>query len=185
LNRGDEALARQRRSIELDPFARPWALGRALTMSRRFDDAVAELRLRDDGRPGNKTTMRDLARAYWHAGLWREWADETARQFRATHDETSAEAVQHAFDRGGKQAAAEWLLAAEEARARTASVPAVRLAYAAARLGRIEPTLAYLEKAYGEHAQGLVFLQVDPIFDFLHGDERYRSLVRRVGLPLQ
>ena len=151
-------------------------------MARRFDDAVAELRLRDDA---NKTTMRDLARAYWYAGLWREWADETARQFRATNDAAAPAAVQQAFDRGGKQAAAEWLLNMEGARARTESVPAWRLAYATARLGRRDATLARLEEAYREHEKNLVFLQVDPIFDFLHGEERYRAIVRDVGLPLQ
>jgi serine/threonine protein kinase len=183
LNRGEESLAEQRRSIELDPFARPWALGRALLTSRRFDDAVTELRLRDDARPGNKITMRDLARAYWHAGLDGDWAEETAREFRATQNEASAEAVQRAFARGGRQAAAEWLLRAEEARGRTTYVPAWRLAYATARLREKASTLAHLEDAYREHAQALVFLQVDPIFDFLHDDERYRSLVKRVGLP--
>jgi hypothetical protein len=28
-----------------------------------------------------------------------------------------------------------------------------------------------------------VFLQKEPAFDFLHSDERYRALVRKIGLP--
>jgi hypothetical protein len=29
----------------------------------------------------------------------------------------------------------------------------------------------------------LLWIQTDPAFDFLHTDERYRSIIRRVGLP--
>jgi tetratricopeptide (TPR) repeat protein len=183
LSRGEEALAEQRRSIELDPFARPWALGRALVFARQFDAAVAELRLRDEARPGNITTMRDLSRAYWHAGLWRQSVDEMAEWYRASHDEAAAADVRRAFERGGRQGVAEWLLRTEEARARTQHLSPFRLAYAAARLRRTDATLAYLEDAYRAHSKQLAFLQVDPIFDFLHGDERFRSLVQRVGLP--
>jgi hypothetical protein len=28
-----------------------------------------------------------------------------------------------------------------------------------------------------------VFLQNEPAFDFLHSDERYRAIVKKIGLP--
>jgi tetratricopeptide (TPR) repeat protein len=181
LDRKSEALAQQRRSMELDPFARPWALGRAYVYARQFDAAVQELRMRDDARPG--TIRRDLIKAYWYAGMWREWVDETAREFRASNDETSAETIERAFGRGGKTAAAEWLLSTLETRAREHYVPFGQLAYATARLQRKDATLAYLERAYDEHYPFLITLKSDPMYDFLQHDERYLALLRKIYFP--
>jgi hypothetical protein len=52
-----------------------------------------------------------------------------------------------------------------------------------AQLGRREETLSLLEEAMRQHSPFLLWIQNDPAFDFLHSDERYRSLIRRIGLP--
>jgi hypothetical protein len=49
-------------------------------------------------------------------------------------------------------------------------------------LGMKDETLKQLEDAYREHAVDLVFLQGEPVFDFLHSSERYRVLVKNIGL---
>jgi hypothetical protein len=41
----------------------------------------------------------------------------------------------------------------------------------------------YLQLAYEEHSPRLIHMQYEPDFDFLHTDERYREIVRKVGLP--
>jgi TolB-like protein len=46
LNRDDEALQEQKRATEMDPFARPWALGAAYIHLRQYDAAINELRAR-------------------------------------------------------------------------------------------------------------------------------------------
>jgi tetratricopeptide (TPR) repeat protein len=48
--------------------------------------------------------------------------------------------------------------------------------------GEKDQTFAWLEKAYAQHFNELTSLKVNPIFDPLRGDERFRNLVRRVGL---
>jgi hypothetical protein len=50
-------------------------------------------------------------------------------------------------------------------------------------LQRKNDAIAALEEDYREHDPWLVFLQKEPAFDFLHSDERYRALVRKMGLP--
>ena len=47
-----------------------------------------------------------------------------------------------------------------------------------------EETLKLLEDAYREHSPRLVFLQGEPVFDFLHAEPRYLAIVRNVGLPV-
>ncbi len=50
-------------------------------------------------------------------------------------------------------------------------------------LGDKDLTFEWLEKAYRDHSPWLIYLKVDPRFDSLHGDSRYRDLRRRMGLP--
>jgi len=47
----DEALQEDKRMLELDPFARPWAYGYALIRSRRYEDALKEFKQRSEARP--------------------------------------------------------------------------------------------------------------------------------------
>jgi hypothetical protein len=51
-----------------------------------------------------------------------------------------------------------------------------------ARLGEKEETLSWLEKAYTEHDSGLVSLAVDPLFDSVRSDSRFRELLKRLKL---
>jgi hypothetical protein len=67
-------------------------------------------------------------------------------------------------------------------RSRKQYVSPFDLAVGYAALGMKEETLQQLKDAYREHATDLVFLQGEPVFDFLHSDERYRALVRKIGL---
>jgi tetratricopeptide (TPR) repeat protein len=40
-----------------------------------------------------------------------------------------------------------------------------------------------LDKAFGEHSDMLVYLNVDPRFDRIRNDDRFKLLVQKVGLP--
>jgi hypothetical protein len=57
------------------------------------------------------------------------------------------------------------------------------LAWNYARLKRQKETLAALDDAYNQRSPWIIFLQKEPVFDFLHSDERYRTLVKKIGLP--
>lgn len=75
-------------------------------------------------------------------------------------------------------------LAAMEKKARTGRVSTFSVAELHGMLGEHEETLALLEQGVRERDPLLLFLiQADPAFDFLHGDMRYRSLIRQMGLP--
>ncbi len=51
------------------------------------------------------------------------------------------------------------------------------------RSGDAELALDYLELAYEAHDGNIPYLSVDPIFDYLRDEPRFRSLIRRRGLP--
>jgi hypothetical protein len=52
-----------------------------------------------------------------------------------------------------------------------------------AALGKREQAFASLEKAYAAHDLQLQYLGLDPSFDPLRADPRFRNLLLRVGLP--
>ncbi|MGA7158642.1 MAG: hypothetical protein WBY53_17480 [Acidobacteriaceae bacterium] len=43
--------------------------------------------------------------------------------------------------------------------------------------------LALLDEGYRQRSTNVLRVDRDPAFDFLHGDARYRELVREVGEP--
>ena len=49
-------------------------------------------------------------------------------------------------------------------------------------LDQKDEALKWLQKAYQDRYAWLVFLKVDPIFDSLRSDPKFRDLVRRVRL---
>jgi hypothetical protein len=56
-------------------------------------------------------------------------------------------------------------------------------ALAYARVGLKKEAIHSLEAAYKEHASRLVWLQHESDLDFMHADERYRAILRKMGLP--
>jgi tetratricopeptide (TPR) repeat protein len=183
MNRTDEALQEQRRSTELDPFARPWALGLVLIHMRQYDAAVNDLRLRAEAQPSDVLVHLTLSEAYRFKGMAKESAHELEERYVMEGDNNSATAVRYAFERGGDRSVAAWRLNKTKEQARKSYISPWVLAYAYARLGQRDKTLEFLERALQEHSAPLVFLQNEPRFDFLHSDQRYRDIVRKLGLP--
>jgi TolB-like protein len=62
-------------------------------------------------------------------------------------------------------------------------VPAAYFAALHLRLKRKSEAFAWIEKAIDERSNWLIYLNVEPLFDFLRSDKRLRDAARRVGLP--
>ena len=50
-------------------------------------------------------------------------------------------------------------------------------------LGENDQALEWLETAYEDRPEGMVWLKPDPIFDPLRSDPRFQDLLRRMNLP--
>ncbi|MGE5206774.1 MAG: winged helix-turn-helix domain-containing tetratricopeptide repeat protein [Chlamydiota bacterium] len=183
LNHKPEALQEERKAMELDPFARPWALARTLLQSRQFDAALHEARLRSEAQPDNASLHEQLLVAYWHKGMRKEAVQEWETFLRLEGKQDSALAVDQAFRRGGLPAVFEWRLSELRKQATTKYVSPFAFANVYACLRRKDETLSYLEKAYQGREPWLVHLQDSPNFDFLHSELRYQSIVKKMGLP--
>jgi len=182
MNRPAEAVEAQKRGMELDPYARSWALGLTYYHLRQFDAAINELRLREQGMRKDLGVHGVLADVYARVGLMKEAAEERVQMSLLQGDKQSAEAIRQAFVRGGYQAVAEWQLERDKASNRGQYISPFRHAVKTARAGQKEETLRSLEDAYREHSPRLVFLQHEPEFDFLRSEPRYQAIVQKMGL---
>ena len=183
LNRMDEALQQDRKTMELDPFAKPWVLGYAFLHARQFDSALAELRLRSSALPNDALIHSVLSEAYLYKGMEREAEKESERALTLFGAKKSAAEEQQAFRAGGYHAVLEWKLKSIQRRAARDYVSPLEFAEAYAQLKRKDETLQYLEMSYEERVPFLVFVQCEPKFDFVHSDPRYRAIVKKMGLP--
>jgi TolB-like protein/DNA-binding winged helix-turn-helix (wHTH) protein len=183
MQRPDEALLEAKRSSELDPLSRPWGVGYVLIRLHRLDDAIEDLKLKAAAQPKDPYIRLNLSDAYWLKGMWADSVHEAKEGFLIDGDRKSAQEVSRAFDSAGWKAVAEWWVKHSKSQNVNGYVSPLSMSLAYAQARNKEETFKYLQQAYAERSSKLVFLQNNPVFDFLHSDERYRALVRRMGLP--
>lgn len=181
MNRPEEALEEQKRATEIDPFERPWALGRAYYKVRQYDAAIEEFRMRAQAASAAPWVHAFLSRTYGFKGMEKESEQELEEDTRINYGEKAAAEIRRTYEGGGRRAVLQLQLNDLKTRSRKEYVSPYELAEAYAALGMKDETLKQLEDAYREHSIELVFLQGEPVFDFLHPDQRYRALVKQIG----
>jgi len=182
LNRMDEAVQEEKKTMELDPFAKPFVLGFALIRARQFDAALNEARIRSGAQPNNAGLHHLLSYAYFFKGMEKESEEESERDLQLEGEKDRlAEQVQ-AYRRGGLPAVRAQNVDRLKRKAAKQYVSPSDFADAYAEVGRKEETIRYLEESYRERSPHLVFLQSDPFFDFLHSDPRYHAIITKMGL---
>jgi TolB-like protein/DNA-binding winged helix-turn-helix (wHTH) protein/Flp pilus assembly protein TadD len=181
--RNEEAIEAEKKAMELDPFERPFALAFTYFLARQYDAAINEARLRLETRPDDIILHWALWEAYRRKGAEKEAAQELEKSVLLQGWTNSAAAIHRQFERGGYKAVVVGQVDYYKKLSEKQYVSALQRATYNAQLGRREETLALLEEGYQQHDPELLWIQNDPAYDFLHGDERYRSIIRRIGLP--
>lgn len=183
LNRQQEAIDTEKHAMELDPFERPWALMLAYYEARQYDAAIDDARMREQTDTGDKS--------FWGI-LWLIWRDKgntaqatgaLAKYFMADALPAQADHVRHLYASAGYGAVVRWQVQETEQWGESHYASPIFLASLHAQLGHREPALSLLEEGYRQHAPGLLWIQNDRSYDFLHSDPRYRALIQKIGLP--
>lgn len=183
LNRPEEAIQTEKAAEELNPFARPWGMAQTLLTARHFDEALAAAKQRSEGAPDNANLQYVLTEIYRAMGLHAETVQALARWLEEAGDPRGADGVREAFRRGGYTAVLHWQLHRLEQQQARQYVSPIDFAEVHAELGERKETLDDMEEGFRQHAPGLLWVQTEPAFDFLHTEPRYRSLIQRMGLP--
>ncbi len=181
-NRIDEAIAAQKKSTELDPFARPWALARIYLMARQNDAALSDARLRLETFPRDSRLHRIVVEAYRSKGMEKEAAQELEKILPLSENSKAAVSARQAFDQNRLRALTLSQLEELKRESLQQYVPPEQFASLNADLGRKEQTISLLEEAYRRRSPQLIFIQTVPEYDFLHSDKRYQAIVKGMGL---
>ncbi len=182
----DGALTRIRQARVLDPLSMiiRAALAQTLAIAGRRDEALAELQDALALDPGFPRTRRELARQLLAEGRRDEALVEARRLVAANPDNLHGRATLGlCLGATGHSDEARALLARLENESRTHFVSALERARITAGLGDRDGTIGYLEQAVATRDGFLPFLADDEEFDFLRGDPRFVTIMRRIGIP--
>ena len=183
MNRNAEAIEAAKKSVELAPYQRPGAVAEMYSYDRQFDAALADLRLRREAAPNDDYLLFLQADIWRRKGNYKEAVDAWARGTTASGDPQAAKQARQAYQQGGARGFIRWQLRRREVEAKSRYVSPVELACYHAQLGEKNPTLALLEEGYRQRATDMRWIQEDPAFDFLNADQRYQSILHRLGRP--
>jgi TolB-like protein/DNA-binding winged helix-turn-helix (wHTH) protein/Tfp pilus assembly protein PilF len=180
--RFDEAFAEMARARELDPLSLIISAdyGAFLYFSRQYDRATQELRAVLEMEP-NFPRAHVLAFAYVQQGNYAEAVADVERWRQIDDRPWTWAALAYVYGRSGRAAQAQ---AAIEKLKRVNRGPRIDPGpFCIAYVGNDnDKALAWLAKARAQHAQILTTLKVDPVFDPLRADPRFRELLHTVGL---
>jgi TolB-like protein/Tfp pilus assembly protein PilF/tRNA A-37 threonylcarbamoyl transferase component Bud32 len=182
--RFDEGLSAGRRALDLDLLSSWYSAthGWHLYFARRYKDAEKQLRAGLEIHPDEYVFHVFLGLVLEqqgdHGGAVREL--EKAVSMDVNNDDLAQ--LAHAYGTAGRRADAERTIARLLARRRDGFVPAASLAMAYAGLKNEEETLRWLEAGVEDHSEMLVFIAVDPYYDWIRPHPRFQAVLRRLRL---
>ena len=188
--RNNEAVAEIRRAEELDPLFPSLRadVGMVYSCAGRNDEAIEQLRNAAELNPDYDVPYSALGFAYLRKGMYPEAVANAEKALFLEKEERYF--VLHKVDlayvyaaAGRKNEARKMLseLEQQEANGRNMGSPGLYPIYFA--LGEKDRALAWMEKAYKEKSEALLYLRCWPEFNGLLADQRFANLVRRVGIP--
>ena len=185
MGRTSESIAEMNRAHDLDPLSisMNFSLGWRLYMAREYDQAIEQLRNTIDMDPAFVLPHLVLGQAYEQKKAYDQAIAELRR---ATELSLGSPPVLAALARtlavSGRITEARNLLEQLQLSKRQYVSPFyVAIVYAG--LGENERALDWLEKAYADRSNAIVFLKVDPQLDTLRSYPRFHELQRKLRLP--
>ncbi len=186
MGRVDEALKEILRAQELDPLSLIINdnVGEVYGWAHQYDKALEQLRKTLEMDPNFARTHLDLGVTYEYKGMFDEAIAEfqKARELGGENWPELRVPLQHAYEASGYRGYYQEQLRLLKERSKQSYVAPATIATIYARLGDKESAFTWLEKAQRERT-GLFFIKVEPVFDPMRSDPRFRDLLHRAGLP--
>jgi len=185
-NRLAQALEENARTLEVDPVSPLFNISRAEIFfhERQYDAAIAQARRTIEQYPGYPLGYIWLGRAYCEKKMYHEALDAFAQGRKLSGDLPAVIALYgHARALSGDAAGAHKALADLRHLATWRYVSPFYFATIYTGLGEKSTALDWLDKAYRERNDRLIYLGVEPAADPLRSEPRFRDLLRRIGLP--
>ena len=185
--RFEEAIAEMNRALELDPFSLiiNTNLGWIFYYAHRYDDALEQCRKVLDLDSTFASAHVRMVQAYEQKGMFDDAIAETEKLIPLRREERpeDIDALRRAYRMSGAKGYWRLRLGSVQEQSKHHYVSPSFVASIYASMGEKEQAFSWLEHAYAERDNWLTFLKVDPRFDTLRLDPRFRDLLRRIGLP--
>ncbi len=165
--------------------------GNILLFSKRYDEAIRQLNLTAEMYPDSAIVKFNLGDVFSAKKMYPEAVNNYLDAFRLQgKPEVEIAKLQQSFEKGGWEGF--WrehleqvldlrrgLLAAQT----NAYVDSESLAFAYAAAGEKEKALEFLARGYEERDPDMITIKYSGAYDFLADDPRFRSIIRKLGLP--
>jgi TolB-like protein/Flp pilus assembly protein TadD len=182
MGRTEEGLKQQQRAQELDPLGEH--MGDGLYQTRQYDRAIDLLtKYVETGRP-RASIHFSLSESYAQKGMYKEAIQHLGTAAALFGFKEIAESTDRTYATAGYKAAMLEFAKDTEQLYREKQISSGWIGRFYARAGEEDQALKWLQRDYEERGDDQVLtLVVDPVWDPLHSDPRFKDLVRRVGLP--
>ena len=186
VGRFDEAVREVQRAQQLDPVspAMNTYMGFPLYFARRYDEAIQRMLPLTEMYPDYNPVHAVLALAYEQKGEFSKAIAEMERAYELDKDTESEGLAQlgHIYATAGRTADARRVLGQLKELSGKRYVSAYNMGVLYAGLGERDEAFRWLEKVEEDRSEWFALINVDPRLDGLHGDARFRGILRRVGL---
>jgi eukaryotic-like serine/threonine-protein kinase len=183
VGRLDDAITTIRRAQELDPVSLiiNTEVGRILYFMRRYDEASAQLRKTLEMDPAFAPAHLHLGAIYEQKGMYADALGEYQKALALGLQQLATARIGRVHALSGRRREAEEVLTRLRELSKDVFVPYHGLFLLYAGLGNDEQALVWLEEAFRTGAAPW-FLKVDPDYDSVRSNPKFRELLRQSGL---
>jgi TolB-like protein/Tfp pilus assembly protein PilF len=179
------AIAERKRALELDPVnpLLTSALGEAYYESREYDLTIEQNTKSLALDPSYAIALVNIGRAYELKGMHPQARDAFQKILAVAPDDPAVLALMgHEYAISGDSAKAMQIIAQLQQLSGHRYVPAIYIALVYTGLHDLNNAFLWLDKAYNERTEYLMYLPTDPLADPLRDDPRFAQLLHRLGL---
>jgi serine/threonine protein kinase/tetratricopeptide (TPR) repeat protein len=183
--RADEAIAHTKSAQELDSTSLIIRshFGFVYFFAHRYDDSIVTCQKVLELDPTFFAVRRYLGQAYAQKGKHEQAIAEFQKAVAGSGGSPLMRAeLAHTLAIAGKKDEAQKILAELKQLATERYISPYHIALVYSGLGNKDETLGSLERGLQDRTDYMVFLKVDPRFDWLHDDPQFTSMLDRVGL---
>lgn len=187
--RPEQAVAVMERGLSADPLNLESRVMMAdlLAEAGRLDESISNYQAIIEAEPADPSPRFGLAKVLRRREDTAGAIESLRKAYELSEEQLGVEALANALTEHDYEKAevvvARDRLGRLEALARERYISPVDLARLYARVGNDNQAFAMLDRALQERSPGLVYLKVDRAWDPIRDDERFLSVVRRVGIP--
>jgi serine/threonine protein kinase/TolB-like protein/tetratricopeptide (TPR) repeat protein len=185
MGRFDEARVELKKAQELDPLSllTNTSLGRQLYFTRQYEAAIQQLNKTLEMDPKFVPAQHAIEAAYAQNGMFKEAIGERQKVLTLSGNPDLAAAIAEDFNASGYPGVMKsWLEGLKEVSKR-GYISSYNMAQIYARLADKGQALSSLETALEQRDSNLTYVKVEPAFDELRSDPRFKRVAQQLNMP--